>query len=181
MHWIHSINYGPLHGGPNSGILAYTIRLSGEAPDMEKGEMAETLIKIRDAGGRKAVNLTGRYPSNDSYMYTFCRALKDSGYQISAHSNGQLYHSWFTLVDWLVVENAGEPWVVFKCHELLYFWDGVGSLPEVTPELEATQFVLKPSGDISPEKVLACLSEGGMRWRLYITPEESAVISQRIL
>ena len=177
--WIKNINYGPLYGGVNSGILAYTIIFTGENPDMDKGEMASSLITLRDNNGRKTVNLTGRYPSNDSFMYTFCRALKDSGYQIGAHSNGQIYHSWFTLVDWLVVENAGEPWVVFKCNELLFFWDGEASLPSVTPELETTQFTLKPSSDITSEVIVKTLSEAGPNWRLYIEPEER--ISKRIL
>ena len=178
MSWIRSISYGPLYGGVNAGILAYTILLSGEAPDMEKGEMASSLIQLRDAGGRKAVNLTGKFPLNDSYMYTFCRALRDSGYQIIAHSNGQMYHSWFTLVDWLVVENAGEPWVVFKCQEFLFFWNGSDPLPEVTPELEATQFVLRAGEDVAPEVVLRTLSKAGIRWRLYVKPETT--LSKRL-
>jgi len=179
MNWIRLINYGPLYGGANAGILAYTILFSGEAPDMDQGEMASTLIKLRDAGGRKSVNLTGKFPSNDSYMYTFCRALKDSGYQIVAHSNGQIYHSWFTLVDWLVVENAGEPWVVFKCKELLFFWDGVSPLPEVTPELETTQFILRAADTVESSLVLNTLSKAGLHWRLYVKPEE--IIGRRLL
>ena len=180
MNWIRSITYGPLYGGANAGVLSFTVQFNGHDPDMDKSEMAETVIKLRSYGGRKVVNLLGVFPGNDSYMYTFCRALRDSGFKIIAHSKGQIYHSWFTLVDWLVVENSGEPWMVFKCSEVIFTWDGEAAFPEVTPELQTTQFVLRPDALTDPDRqILTALNRAGEAWRLFVEPEHRII--QKVL
>jgi len=175
--WINSISYGPLYGGRNSGLLAFTLTFSGESPDVEHCEAAETLLTIKSypAAIPKWLYLRGRFPQEDVWLHSFCRAARDSGFWTFIESDGQLWRPFFIpeCTNWLIVVTDGRPWMGFKCHELRFVWDGEAPPPDVPPELALTQFVLVPPEGTPAEKILDFLRKAKGSWSVALRPKNA--------
>lgn len=176
MSWLESITYGPVWGGRNSGLLAFTIDFSGEEPD-EHGEVAETLLMVRGfpAPAPKWLHLRGKFPSQEIWLHSFCKAARDSSFWIFAESDGQLWRPWFIpeCVNWLIVNNDSRPWMQFRCNELRFHWDGESDPPAAAPELQLTQFVLIPPEGTPSERILEFLRKAKGSWSVALRPKNA--------
>ena len=178
MNWINSIKFGTLNSGVNSGMLSFIIDFNGLEADMEKDEITEALILIRNfkVGVNKRVYLKGWY-GPEPQMLTFCKALKDTGFEILAECNGQIYHSWFAHVNWLIVNIDEKPWPMFQCSELRYYWDDASyGEPEWSPELKSTLFELAPSKGITALQTIKFITQSTKSWRLLIPLKKTYLI-----
>jgi hypothetical protein len=173
--WVSSISYGPIFGGRNAGLLAFVLDFTGDPP--AEGEAAETLLKIRSfkAADYKWLYLRGKFPKEEIWLHSFCKAARDSGFWIFVETDGQLWRPWFGIdcVNHLIVINDGRPWMQFRCQELRFLWDGEAAPPEPIPELQTTQYVLVPPEGVSAEKVLEFLRKAKGSWSLSLRPKNA--------
>lgn len=178
IRWVSAVSYGPLYGGRNAGLLAFTVDFSGAEPDSASGEMAETLMLLRNykSAEPRWLYLRGAFPTNELFLHSFCKAARDSGFWTFVETDGQLWRPWFTpdLVNHLIVVNDGRPWMQFRCQEFRLHWDGETPPPsEVPPELATTQFVLVPMPGVALEKTLDFLRRAKGVWSLALWPKNA--------
>ena len=137
MTWLDGIVYGPIDAGPNTGLLAFHLYFNGLVP--KEGDLVETITAIRNypIGVAKHIYMRGFYPVEaEPYFVTLVKALKDSGYKIVAECDGQIYHTWFTMVDYLIVSLEESVWPAFACNEfrLNIPKEGLDDVPQLPPK-----------------------------------------------
>ena len=191
MNWIESITYGPLNGGMNHGVLAFTVNITPNEPVAGADEIADAIMLIRKfpTGTNKVVRVTGKFaPKNDINMLTLLTSLKNSGYLIIAETDGILFHQWFTFplsiegkmaptIDWLVVTLNKPVWPGFKVHELRYVLSGYDQVEPVLPkEVGGMQLYLIPPLNDAIEKSLSWIAKTDHKWRIFLSsPDEFSI------
>ncbi len=115
------ICYTRIKAGPNIGVPVFQINFK-EQPN-ELGRVCEIVKEILNfnTGRNKNVYLKGPFPQCEEEILTLVKTLKDHNYKIIALTNGERFYTWFSLVDWLIVETSTNGrWTGFKCNELHY-------------------------------------------------------------
>ena len=163
--FITGISYGTLFGGRWTGALSFNVDFNGSAA--VGGELSEAIIKIRTApqGKLKFICLTGTYTqANELDIYTFVKALRDSGYIVMAISDGQHHHSWFTLLNYLVVEIGDELWPGFACNELRYKFSATSSGEEpIAPAEIGARYVI-PQNGVAQQRIFDFVHKAKNQW-----------------
>lgn len=160
---ISAITFTPVRGGPQEGICTVWV-MFGEGTPIPPSEVVRRIIEFTGSSQLKHVTIGGDFASEDNdLMFAFVKALRDFGFGVRVHSDGQSFPPWFTLVTWLVVStDPTTPWLRFACHELRHRIESPGDPEPPLPANNPPCYVLASSLDMAVSFVRKAKSAWGI-------------------
>ena len=170
MQGIKKVTFGQYPDTIGYGVIGYRVLASGEPLDI--GTIADLILCLKDKRIKTLQNVSlegfDGEDINEQIMYTLCQTLKDWQYRIRIVSDGTLYHAWYKLADFLVVDiHDRMAWGRFKGNQIVFPLTADDLREPDLPALDAnTALFFKPE-KLTNEDMYTFLRRATHAWNMY--------------